>query len=419
MLFNSCRFTALVLLGILVAAAAHAQAVPEYSVRQITSGPQHHSFGYIGHVGTIPWNASGRSILALRFGFHDHMPTLSEPAEILLLDTKSDFEARVVDETRGWNLQQGAMLYWNPLEPETQFFFNDRDPISGEVFTVLFDVVQGRRIREYRFSESPIANGGVSQTGGEFCAINYGRLARLRLVTGLAGAEDWSRDANAPVDDGVFKVDVATGKRTLLVSYRQMRELIREKFPAIDEYAIFVNHTLWNRTGNRVYFFCRANFRSPLPKVDIPFTVNADGTGLTTHRYLGGHPEWDVDGMLIASDGERQVRYDTDSKRIVDSIGDTKTFVDPGGDIALAANGRWFINGHKIKEKRQVFFTLMDRESGQIIRTRGFSVGSHLSGATRIDPAPCWNRRGTQVLFGAHDAESETRQLFLLNVHGQ
>ncbi len=39
----------------------------EYSVEQITFGPKHYLFGYIGHAGTIPWNASGRYIVAAPF----------------------------------------------------------------------------------------------------------------------------------------------------------------------------------------------------------------------------------------------------------------------------------------------------------------------------------------------------------------
>lgn len=59
-----------------------------YTVRQITFGPQHHFFGYIGHVGTIPWNASGRYIVALRVGFQDHLPGPDDAAEIILLNTQ-------------------------------------------------------------------------------------------------------------------------------------------------------------------------------------------------------------------------------------------------------------------------------------------------------------------------------------------
>lgn len=58
------------------------------------------------------------------------------------------------------------MFYWNPLKPDTQFFFNDREAETGRVFTVLFDTESRRRIREYRFADHPIGNGGVMQGAG-------------------------------------------------------------------------------------------------------------------------------------------------------------------------------------------------------------------------------------------------------------
>ncbi len=390
----------------------------QYTVEQLTFGPGNHLFGYIGHAGTIPWNDSGRYILGLRSDFQDHMPTLEEPAEILLLDTQDGYRARKIAETRGWNLQQGSMLYWNPEAPETQFFFNDRDPKTGEMFTVLFDISKsdnGQRVREFRFPGSSVGNSGVKQTGGEFLAINYGRLARLRLVTGIAGLKDWSESENAPDNDGVFKIAVATGERTLLVSYRQLRDAVND-VPDIENYALFINHTLWNRSGERISFYLRSNFRSKLPKVDIPFTINSDGTGLTRHPYLGGHPEWDEGDVMICADDRNQLRYDTVQKKIVGKIGDSSTFVDPGGDIAMSPAHTWFINGHKIKPQKQTFFTFYHLSQHRVIRTEGFPIGEFTSGELRIDPAPCWNRSGDQILFGAYDPKSDTRQLFLLRI---
>jgi hypothetical protein len=347
------------------------------------------------------------------------MPQLDEPAKIVLLDTSNNYEAKKVETTRAWNPQQGSMLYWNPEAPETQFFFNDRDPTDGTLFTVLFDISRGEhgeRVFEYRFADSPVANSGVAQTGGTFLALNYGRLARLRLVTGYAGLHDWSAAENAPEDDGIFKVDVATGNRTLLVSYRQLREIVRDDFEDIDEYGLFINHTLWNRPSNRIYFYLRANFRSPLPKVDVPFSINADGTGLTRHPYLGGHPEWDRGNVLIGSDGKRQIRYDTSARKIIGTVGPPGIFPDPGGDVAWSPDRRWFINGHKRKDLKQSFFTLLRERDERVIQTRGFSIGPWLSGTQRIDPAPCWNRDSDQVLFGAYDSETDTRQLYLLKI---
>ena len=95
----------------------------------------------------IPWNKSGRYIVALRTPVRDHLPDASEPADIVLLDTQNDYQARVVDQSRAWNPQQGTMLYWNPQAQETQFFFNDRDPKTNKVFCVLFDISRGQKRR--------------------------------------------------------------------------------------------------------------------------------------------------------------------------------------------------------------------------------------------------------------------------------
>ena len=123
----------------------------DVAIEQITFGPQHHFFGYIGHARTIPWNASGRYILSLRSAFQDHMPSPSEAADIVLIDTHKKNAVVVVDQTRAWNFQQGTMFYWNPKAPETQFFFNDRDAKTNQVFTVLYDIEKRKRIREYRY----------------------------------------------------------------------------------------------------------------------------------------------------------------------------------------------------------------------------------------------------------------------------
>src|SRR4029079_4709919 len=97
------------LIAFSVFAAAIGAAEPRLEVRQLTTGPLHHFFGYIGHVQNIPWNKSGRYILALRTGFQDRMPRADDVAEIVLLDTTHDYEERVVERTRAWNPQQGTM----------------------------------------------------------------------------------------------------------------------------------------------------------------------------------------------------------------------------------------------------------------------------------------------------------------------
>ncbi|MBL8235350.1 MAG: hypothetical protein JNL98_43035, partial [Bryobacterales bacterium] len=178
---------------------------------QITHGPQHHFFGYIGHVGNTPWNGDGRYLVALRTTFQDHMPAPDEAADVVLLDAHDNYSVTKIEETRAWNFQQGTMFYWNPEAPDTQLFFNDRDTETNHVFTVLYDIAERRRIREFRFDDTPFANGGVAQKGGFFLGLNYARLAWLRPVTGYPDAFDWTAGVLHPKDDGLFKVDIQTG----------------------------------------------------------------------------------------------------------------------------------------------------------------------------------------------------------------
>ena len=394
-------------------------APPRLEVKQITSGPLHHFFGYIGHVQNVPWNQSGRYIVALRTSVRDHLPDASEPAEIVLLDTQNNYAARIVDRSRAWNPQQGTMLYWNPHDQETQFFFNDRDPTTNKVFCVLFDISRGengQRVREYRFEDTPIGNGGVAQRGGKFLAINYGRMGRLRRVTGYAGAFDWTGDIKHPTDDGVFSVDVSSGQKQLLVSFKQLAVALRGVEPAIDQQALFINHTLWSRDDSRVYFYVRGGWDLPGPRVNVPVVMNSDGTNLRPLKdFIGGHPEW-LDGQrLIGTLNDEQIIYDTELMKVVGKLGDKRLFPKPGDDIALSPDAKWFVNGYRIgNENFYAFLRLADNAS---VTSRSFNVEGWTSGDLRIDPSPNWNRQSNQILVSAlaNDA-NKTRQLFLVTL---
>ena len=180
-------------------------------IEQITVGTKHHFFGYIGQCQTIPWNSTGQYILGLEINRIDRMPRPDEAATIILIDTYDNNKILRVDKTHAWNPQQGTMFYWNPLEAENQFFFNDRDVETGEVFTVVYDVEQKKRIHEFRYKDTPIGNGGVAADGSAWLGINYGRLARLRLVTGYPEALDWSDLLESAIIGGRLRETVEGG----------------------------------------------------------------------------------------------------------------------------------------------------------------------------------------------------------------
>lgn len=392
----------------------------DLKIEQLTSGTKHHFFGYIGQCLTIPWNESGQYILGLEIDSIDRMPRPKEAAKVFIIDTKNSNKIIYLDKSHAWNPQQGTMFYWNPLQPETQFFFNDKNTETGEVFTVLYDVVQKRRIHEYKYADAPISNGGVASDGSAWLGLNYGRLARLRAVTGYPGATDWSKDEIAPDNDGIFKVNIKTNQKELLVSYRQLEAKIKEQNPILNHSGLFINHTLWNRDATKVYFFVRAGWDNhPGEKINIPCSINADGTGLTMHeRHIGGHPEWDKGNVMIgvATDEKTkkqiQILYNVDSQEIVGQIGDPAKFPQPEGDISLSPNGNWFVNGYD--EGSMNYYAVYNRSNGAFARSEGIDKGSY-NGDIRIDPAPRWNRTNDAILVPGID-KNKTRQMFMIRV---
>ena len=397
-----------------LAGSAHAG---QFSLRvtQLTRGPEHHFFGYIGQCLTTPWNASGRYILSLRTTFHDRMPEPGEAAEIVLIDTRNDYEVLPIERSRAWNFQQGTMFYWNPAQPETQFFFNDRDPETNRVYTVLCDIEQRRRLREYRFDDVPVANGGVSPAGGFFLAINYGRMARLRPVTGYPGAADPTASERAPENDGIFHVNVDSGERRLLVSFRQLRNLLHDRHERIDEVGFYINHTLINRTGEFVYYFARGRHGRNAMAVNVPCSVRIDGTGLAAQEFIGGHPEWDNGTVVIGAQEGRQVRYDIEQKKVIGHIATPEIIPDPEGDISLSPDANWFANGYSVDRGRENSYVIVRRSDGEFARSSTFSRGPYTSGDLRIDPAPRWNRDQTALLVEAMTGDG-TRQLHLIEI---
>lgn len=406
---------ALLIAGLAMVQSFTSQAEP-LPAKQITFGPQHHFFGYIGHVQNIPWNGDGRYMVALRTDYQDHMPGADSRADVVLLDCKNDYAVRKIDTTGAWNFQQGTMFYWNPDAPNTQLFFNDRAPDTNKVFTVLIDIETGKRIREYRFDETPFANGGVAQAGGFFLGLNYGRLARLRPVTGYPEVYDWTTGTLHPKDDGIFKVDIKTGDKSLLVSFHQLAEALRPTRPDVDEKALFINHSLNNRDGDRVYFYVRGDFEDREKRLDVPFTINTDGTGLTLHAlHIGGHPEWAEGHRLIGKHDDQQIIYDTDTQQVVEVLGDRTIFKNPGGDVALSPDGTWLANGHRYGKTNSYVF--LNRKTGDVLRAGPFPTDHWTSGELRIDAAPCWNRSSNQIVFPAiADDATRTRQMFLVEV---
>ncbi len=123
--------------------------------------------------------------------------------------------------------------------------------------------------------------------------------------------------------------------------------------------------------------------------------------------------EWERGHRLIGSIENKLVILDTDSQEIVEQIADETIIEGPGGDSALSPDGDWIVTGYG--KGGHNMWVVYCRTDGAWIRTPSYDQRPYTRGDLRSDPAPLWNRDGTQILFPSL-TEDGSRQLHIIHL---
>jgi len=385
----------------------------ECTVRTLTKGPKHHFFGYYG---ICPWNRPGRNLICLESEFQDRMPRPGEAAAIGLVDSQTG-RFKKVAETRAWNLQQGAMLHWNPLNPEHQIIYNDQK--KDGIVSVILDVES----LEKRFL--PRAVSAVSHNGKWALSLTYGRMGRLRKVVGYGAAKDPNPDNPAPDNDGVFLMDLKTGKSKLVVPIAEVYGRLIKKYPLLKGSHMWFNHTVFNKNDTRFFFLARANLPPKGRRNTAMFTANLDGSELREAIPFDrevSHFDWRNDREIIATfligtAGRKHVFF-TDGLADYKVIGDG--FLDFDGHCSFSPDRNWIVTDRKYHRTMDQALLLYNLQSGQKVELYRCDMKDrkYMSGDIRCDFHPRWNRNDDQICFDAIEPDNGTRQLHIAYVKG-
>lgn len=381
----------------------HASGLPKCKIQTLTRGPKHHFFGYYG---ICPWNRSGQYLLSLESPFQDHFPTQNEPAAIGLVDAKTGaFEK--ISETHAWNLQQGAMLHWNPLD-DNEILYNDRQ--GNQIISVVMNIRTGKK------RILPAAINGLSHSGKYALSLSYGQLGRLRKTVSYQGIEDPTINVPHPDNDGVFVMDIRTGKRTLAVSVLDFYKLIKDRHPELKDRHLWCNHTVFNKSDNRFFFLGRSMENGRLETG--MFTADRDGDNLREAIPYGNsvsHFDWRNDKEIIAtfryqSRGRRHVLF-TDGQKDYKVLGEG--MLDFDGHCTFAPDGNWLATDRKHSLNESLILYNVETKQGKTLVTLDMKDRRNISGHLRCDFHPRWNRTGDAICFDGIDPKSVTRQLHI------
>ena len=383
--------------------------LPKFKVRRLTNSPKHHFFGYYG---MSPWNKSETKLVCLESGFQDRLPNPGETADIGLVHPETGNFAPLT-KTSAWNLQQGSLIHWNPLKPDTEIIHNDQE--GKELVSVKFDVITGNK------SVLPRAISAVATEGKYALSLTYGRLGRLRKVVGYADAIDPYANEAHPKKDGVFRIDLETNETKLIVSIAEVFEKSVGEYPALAKRHMWFNHTVINPSGTRFLFLARG--RTEKGDLDSAmFTANMDGSELAQVIPFGtgvSHFGWRNDNEVIATftpPGGKEMKHYLFPDKTTDyrTVGDG--FIIGNGHCTYTADARWMATDRKTKASNSQSLWLWDMElnKGMILCSKPVNEKRYLSGDIRCDFHPRWNPLGNKICFDAIDTETGTRQMHLV-----
>jgi hypothetical protein len=406
----------------------------------ITRGPRFHFFGYFDK---SPWLALPGSdlVLAHETARHDQLPGPDDVAGIGYMDLQSGGGFTQVGESRAWNFQQGAMLQWVPGRGR-QIVFNDRS--GTRAIGVVLDLDSGRQ----RTLEGPIAT--LSHDGRTALGVNFGRLNLASAGYGYAGVEDAFAQEACPSGDGIWTVDLETGRARLLLSMRDVASF--GEHGDVPGAFHWFNHLLFNPSDHRFCFLHR--FRNPAGTTYTRLlTCNRDGSGLRV--LLGGmasHFDWRTEDELVIWAGERKLLDSTVhgaarklpvgqmlrfvyralgkprflKQRLLkdhylvlnDRLGTKQVLSHPllssDGHCSFSPDRKWMVTDTYPDRSRRTCLMLYKWETGEAFEVAWATSPPELEDAVRCDLHPRWSTDGKRICIDS--ADDGHRQMHVLDV---
>jgi hypothetical protein len=401
------------LLGAAALAAAarplRAAERPAAPVRPLTRGPKFHWFAYYDKLQVDP---SGRYALGMEVGFEHRSPAAEDVVRVGAVDLQDGDRWIELGESRAWNWQQGCMLQWLPGSA-SEVLWNDRE---GDRFVCrILDVKAetSRTLPAPVYCVSPDASWGI--------APDFRRLNDCRPGYGYAGIPDPNRDAKAPADAGIWKVDLRTGRSELLIPLAEAVKV--PGLPAgADEAKHWFNHLLVSPDGSRFIFLHR--WRGPKDGKGFGtrmFTAGADGKDLhvldphgKTSHFIWRDPTHVLAWAWHPSKGEKFYLY-TDKTDRVEAVGPDRMTVN--GHCSYLPGGRWILNDtYPDRERKQALY-LYDTETGERVDLGRFDSPKAYAGEWRCDLHPRFAPDGRSVIIDSPHG-GDGRQMYRVDISG-
>ncbi len=393
--------------------------VPIY---QVTPDDGHYNYTYYDIPAHSP---SNRFIAVTRVPFlEDRLPKFGEIADVCVIDLEEETISTVY-KTKSWGFQTGALLHWgaNDRYLYTNDVFND-----GHAVCVEIDLETGK----FTAFNGPMYN--IAPNGQFIVGFPLELLNITQQGYGLPSRDPENPDKlpyGAASSEGIWKTDIATNRKQLLVSIADIAAKIPIE-PPFKNGTFYFWHTKTNPQSTKILQVFRCLFpdgqggRNPMV-----FTYNSDGSDIkfASGEYVwgqgGGHPNWHPDGLHIirvmkpeGSGGQHrycQFLYDGSEFKVISNNirGEGHPRITPD-DKFITTDDFPNENGH---QKVRIKLIDLTSEEEIILAKMNTSKRQGLNNDTiRLDGHPTWDRNYKKLAFQA--APKGKRQVFITDLSG-
>jgi hypothetical protein len=311
------------------------------------------------------------------------------------------------------------MLQWLPNAPDRAVLYNTRE---GDHFcTVIHDLKSGKK------RTLPRSTYCVSHDGRAGLSLNHARLHAKRPGYGYPGVHDPFEKELIAEKDGVWHMDLETGKAELILSVARVAAY---KWEAdMDGVPHWFNHLQFNAADSRFVFLHRYAHRDGRGMVTRMFTAAPDGSALYLLRdRMASHFDWRDEKRIlcwaktpgtgvnnIPSDNQFILFTDQTDRYEVVGKGVLTHGVWDDGHCSYSPDRRWLLNDtYPDKIERKCTLMLYAPKDKRRVNIGRFYSPPQFDAELRCDLHPRWSRDGRQICFDS--THEGVRRIYLADV---
>jgi hypothetical protein len=245
---------------------------------------------FFGYYDKSPLNKTNSKLLCHRVAFDGRDVEDGDLAEVGYFSFEQDTPKYVVvGTTLAWNWQQGSQLQWLGPDFGDVLIYN---AIRDDKFvSIIFDT----SLAKERVICSPVYS--VHPSGKYALTVCYERHYWCRPGYNYQNIKEEKWDVPYHVDDGIYTVDFESDKKELVVPIESL--VNREELSSTSENNNWVEHILYNPTGNRFMFFHRwRDSNQDLSRVYIADSDTGEGLVSLPNNQFYSHYFWKSDETL-------------------------------------------------------------------------------------------------------------------------